>query len=265
MNKFKKLGVIFTLAFVLCGCYKMNINVEVANDGKTSMSMDMLMQESVLDYMGQGADDLEKSFKEGMGESAKDVKFTKLEKTIDDDKYVGFKAELPKEAAEQMAKQSVKVEDKKIIFEMAKEDLDSLNGALGESQAGMGDADPEEMKAQGIELNFTVKMPGKIISTTAGEIDGNTVVVDLLTSNEAIKIESEKAADNTMLYIIGGVAAVVIIAGVVIFLKKKNKNDETDAPITTEAKTAEPEIKTEETVETVKEETVVENNDTETK
>lgn len=49
MNKFKKLGVIFTLAFVLCGCYKMNINVEVANDGKTSMSMDMLMQESVLD------------------------------------------------------------------------------------------------------------------------------------------------------------------------------------------------------------------------
>lgn len=222
MKKIKQLFLVCIMAFMLCGCYKANINITVNSDGTADMAMEMLVSESALEYMGATVDDMKESMMQSMDEDVKEsTKIKDISKTYDDEKYVGFEMTYDlKDAKANEFKDIIKIKDDTITFIMDENDVSDL---------GSDQLDDYGTSMDGIEFNMNVTMPGKILKNNVGEVDGNTVKINLLTFKESkIEIKSELGGSNNTLMIVGIVAAVVVIAGVAFFLIKKNKKKDND-------------------------------------
>lgn len=83
----------------------------------------------------------------------------------------------------------------------------------------------EYVELTGIELTYTLTMPGTITSTDVGTIseDGSSVTIDLfdLADLESAQVVSEVASVPWLWIAIGGGALIVVIGGVVVMKKKK--------------------------------------------
>lgn len=120
----------------------------------------------------------------------------------------------------------------KYIYDASKgqEFLDSMNSSDSDIDSPIGDysemteAQIKQMKAMGVELTYTVEMPGTITKTEVGEIKDNKVVIDLLEASgkENYYIESEEP--NFVSVIAIAVAVILVLALVFIFLLKPKKN-----------------------------------------
>ena len=221
MKKLRNLFVVFTMAFVLLGCYKVNMTIEVDSKGNAEMAMDFLIQESMLSYTGEDIDSLKDSATQSFSSKEKDkIKFKDLEKEIDGEKYVGFTMTYPKATAKE-TKKSIKVENDKVTFVMD----DSYLSALGADSLTNG-ADMSELESAGVEFTLTVKMPGEITEASAGKIDGDKVVINLLKTDKEIKIISKNGNGNMLLYVGIGVGVVIIAAAAFFFFKKKKGNED---------------------------------------
>lgn len=222
MKKVKQLFLVCVMAFMLCGCYKANISITVHSDGTADMAMEMLVSEQALNYMDATVDDLKESMMQSMSEDVKDTtKIKEISKTYDDEKYVGFEMSYDLEKAKSNEfKKIIKIKDDTISFIMDENDVSDL---------GSDELDDYGTSMDGIEFNMNVTMPGKILENNVGEVEGNTVKINLLTFKESsIEIKSELGGSDNTLMIVGGVAAVVVIAGVAFFLIKKNKKKDND-------------------------------------
>lgn len=242
MKKVKQLFLVCAMAFMLCGCYKANINITVHSDGTADMAMEMLVSESALSYMDASVEDLKESMMQSMDEDVKKSTTIKdISRTYDDEKYVGFEMSYDLEDAKPYEfKDIIKIKNDTITFLMDENDVRDL---------GSDELDEYGESMDGIEFNMNVTMPGKILENNVGEVDGNTVKINLLTFKESkIEIKSELGGSDNTLMIVGIVAAVVVIAGVAFFLIKKNKKKDNDgsddlrpidpnAPVTNDVKT----------------------------
>lgn len=221
MKKVKQLFLVCAMAFMLCGCYKANINITVHSDGTADMAMEMLVSEQALNYMDATVDDLKESMMQSMDEDVKEsTKIKEISRTYDDEKYVGFEMSYDLEKAKSDEfKKIIKIKDDTISFIMDANDVSGLGSDQLDDYSSM----------DGIEFNMNVTMPGKILKNNVGEVDGNTVKINLLTFKESkIEIKSELGGSDNTLMIVGIVAAVVVIAGVAFFLIKKNKKKDND-------------------------------------
>lgn len=221
MKKVKQLFLVCAMAFMLCGCYKANINITVHSDGTADMAMEMLVSEQALNYMDATVDDLKESMMQSMDEDVKETtKIKEISRTYDDEKYVGFEMSYDLEKAKSDEfKKIIKIKDDTISFIMDANDVSGLGSDQLDDYSSM----------DGIEFNMNVTMPGKILKNNVGEVDGNTVKINLLTFKESkIEIKSELGGSDNTLMIVGIVAAVIVIAGVAFFLIKKNKKKDND-------------------------------------
>lgn len=221
MKKVKQLFLVCAMAFMLCGCYKANINITVHSDGTADMAMEMLVSEQALNYMDATVDDLKESMMQSMDEDVKETtKIKEISRTYDDEKYVGFEMSYDLEKAKSDEfKKIIKIKDDTISFIMDANDVSGLGSDQLDDYSSM----------DGIEFNMNVTMPGKILKNNVGEVDGNTVKINLLTFKESkIEIKSELGGSDNTLMIVGIIAAVVVIAGVAFFLIKKNKKKDND-------------------------------------
>lgn len=221
MKRVKQLFLVCAMAFMLCGCYKANINITVHSDGTADMAMEMLVSEQALNYMDATVDDLKESMMQSMDEDVKETtKIKEISRTYDDEKYVGFEMSYDLEKAKSNEfKKIIKIKDDTISFIMDANDVSGLGSDQLDDYSSM----------DGIEFNMNVTMPGKIIKNNVGEVDGNTVKINLLTFKESkIEIKSELGGSDNTLIIVGIIAAVVVIAGVAFFLIKKNKKKDND-------------------------------------
>lgn len=221
MKKVKQLFLVCAMAFMLCGCYKANLNITVHSDGTADMAMEMLVSEQALNYMDATVDDLKESMMQSMDEDVKEsTKIKEISRTYDDEKYVGFEMSYDLEKAKSDEfKKIIKIKDDTISFIMDANDVSGLGSDQLDDYSSM----------DGIEFNMNVTMPGKILKNNVGEVDGNTVKINLLTFKESkIEIKSELGGSDNTLMIVGIVAAVVVIAGVAFFLIKKNKKKDND-------------------------------------
>lgn len=221
MKKVKQLFLVCAMAFMLCGCYKANINITVHSDGTADMAMEMLVSEQALNYMDATVDDLKESMMQSMDEDVKEsTKIKEISRTYDDEKYVGFEMSYDLEKAKSDEfKKIIKIKDDTISFIMDANDVSGLGSDQLDDYSSM----------DGIEFNMNVTMPGKILKNNVGEVDGNTVKINLLTFKESkIEIKSELGGSDNTIMIVGIIAAVVVIAGVAFFLIKKNKKKDND-------------------------------------
>lgn len=221
MKKIKKLLFISILSVCLMGCMKLNMNIRIDETGKLTYDMDMLVSESLLEMSGASIEDLKSSMEEES--SMQGAKFKEIEKTIDDEKWVGYNIKPDDELVEF---QAATVKDGKVTLEVPRDVLSSFSGEMEATEEEM-----QEMESMGAEVNMNFIMPGKVKSTTVGEIvDDNTVKINLLktTATEEVVIVSEIESDSNMLMIgivVVGIAILAVI-GFVYFKKSKTKKNE---------------------------------------
>ena len=234
MKKLLKTLSLLLAVFLLTGCMKMTINLEVNADKSVNTSMDFLMEESALTASQMTKEEFVEQMKEQMlsSEETKNVKVTSIEETINASNWVGVRMEGLTSTADEMGvnitEETIDGKDC-IVLKLPMEDLSQqMDSQLLQS----ADYSVDKMKALGLEMVINVKMPGKATSNV-GTVDGQNVKIDLLelvsqshATNEIV-ISSPKSAGMDMKFIFIGIGALVIIGIVVFVLKNKKKTKQT--------------------------------------
>lgn len=234
MKKLLKTLSLLLAVFLLTGCMKMTINLEVNADKSVNTSMDFLMEESALTASQMTKEEFVEQMKEQMlsSEETKNVKVTSIEETINASNWVGVRMEGLASTADEMGvnitEETIDGKDC-IVLKLPMEDLSQqMDSQLLQS----ADYSVDKMKALGLEMVINVKMPGKATSNV-GTVDGQNVKIDLLelvsqshATNEIV-ISSPKSAGMDMTFIFIGIGALVIIGIVVFVLKNKEKTKQT--------------------------------------
>ena len=234
MKKLLKTLSLLLAVFLLTGCMKMTINLEVNADKSVNTSMDFLMEESALTASQMTKEEFVEQMKEQMlsSEETKNVKVTSIEETINASNWVGVRMEGLASTADEMGRNPTEetIDGKDcIVLKLPMEDLSQqMDSQLLQS----ADYSVDKMKALGLEMVINVKMPGKATSNV-GTVDGQNVKIDLLelvsqshATNEIV-ISSPKSAGMDMTFIFIGIGALVIIGIVVFVLKNKKKTKQT--------------------------------------
>ena len=226
MKKLLKTLSLLLAVFLLTGCMKMTINLEVNADKSVNTSMDFLMEESALTASQMTKEEFVEQMKEQMlsSEETKNVKVTSIEETINASNWVGVRMEGLASTADEMGvnitEETIDGKDC-IVLKLPMEDLSQqMDSQLLQS----ADYSVDKMKALGLEMVINVKMPGKATSNV-GTVDGQNVKIDLLelvsqshATNEIV-ISSPKSAGMDMTFIFIGI--------VVFVLKNKKKTKQT--------------------------------------
>ena len=234
MKKLLKTLSLLLAVFLLTGCMKMTINLEVNADKSVNTSMDFFMEESALTASQMTKEEFVEQMKEQMlsSEETKNVKVTSIEETINASNWVGVRMEGLASTADEMGvnitEETIDGKDC-IVLKLPMEDLSQqMDSQLLQS----ADYSVDKMKALGLEMVINVKMPGKATSNV-GTVDGQNVKIDLLelvsqshATNEIV-ISSPKSAGMDMTFIFIGIGALVIIGIVVFVLKNKKKTKQT--------------------------------------
>ena len=234
MKKLLKTLSLLLAVFLLTGCMKITINLEVNADKSVNTSMDFLMEESALTASQMTKEEFVEQMKEQMlsSEETKNVKVTSIEETINASNWVGVRMEGLTSTADEMGvnitEETIDGKDC-IVLKLPMEDLSQqMDSQLLQS----ADYSVDKMKALGLEMVINVKMPGKATSNV-GTVDGQNVKIDLLelvsqshATNEIV-ISSPKSAGMDMTFIFIGIGALVIIGIVVFVLKNKKKTKQT--------------------------------------
>ena len=234
MKKLLKTLSLLLAVFLLTGCMKMTINLEVNADKSVNTSMDFLMEESALTASQMTKEEFVEQMKEQMlsSEETKNVKVTSIEETINASNWVGVRMEGLASTADEMGvnitEETIDGKDC-IVLKLPMEDLSQqMDSQLLQS----ADYSVDKMKALGLEMVINVKIPGKATSNV-GTVDGQNVKIDLLelvsqshATNEIV-ISSPKSAGMDMTFIFIGIGALVIIGIVVFVLKNKKKTKQT--------------------------------------
>ncbi len=219
MKKLFRVALAFLLVFMLVGCMKYTITVNVNKDGTANLVMEQLI---LKEYLSD--EDFESMYQENLVQIA-DVKgatVKKVEKKIDNKDYRGTLIEYPNAiGSDQFGDElAITVKDNTISIKLP---LDGLGDAMQSE-----DVDLSTLKAMGASMVLIINMPGEIIESSGGEAKGKTLTVDLLSfSGKEIsataKIGGGGSGGNMLYYLIGGGAALVVVGlAVVVLGKKKN-------------------------------------------
>ena len=208
------------LSFILCGCMQINVKYVIEEDGKVKLGGTYLIQDSFIEQYDVSMDDLKESIaNDGSDLSEDDYTFKEITKTIDDVKYQGIEF-MSNTAIEMPDDDTINLDIKngKAAFTM---DTTSLTSDIQDSGY-----DKDSLEAMGFKMTFTIEMPYPIKEASEGEIDGNSVTINLLDiNNQKITITAEKDS-STLLYIGIGIGIAAIALSSFIIIKKRKKAPE---------------------------------------
>jgi hypothetical protein len=212
------------IALLLSGCFKVNMNLDVAADDTVSGTAVIAVDESLLELSGQSVDDLfaDMDLSElPAGSSAEPYR---------EDGFVGQQVTFDSVPLSEFAGSgalSATGEDLSIVREG---DEFHVSGAFDMSgEEFTGTEVPQEF-LENFEFTIAITFPGKVVSAT-GDIDGNTVTWEP-TIGENTRIEAVASAipsSSSPILLIVLVALGALVLGAVVFFLTHRK----PAPATT--------------------------------
>lgn len=231
MKRIIKVFMVAFMAVALCGCIKMNVEVEVKSDLSMDAKMDVLMEEEMITSSGQDVNETIEGMKKQLTseDSMKDAKVSSIEKTIDGKKWVGVSVEglSQKDEVNGVLKKETVDGKEKIVLTLP---MDELSDEMDLDSMGGGLYTIDQMKKLGLEMTMTIKMPAEVTSNV-GTVDGNQVTIDLLDlmangqkNDIVISSDVSNGMDMTIVYVVLGL--VIIAGGIFFVLKKKKKGNE---------------------------------------
>jgi len=239
---------------MLCGCYKINIDVTVDKEGNLTANETVLLREDSLTSAGVTADDVTENMIKSAKESYPDNEVESVSRTIDDKKYIGYVVK----NIDLSDAYKAEVKDNKVTLTIDMTSTpDDLQDMIDELNSYAEDSEEYADYRKDMEMTLTVNMPGKAVSNF-GAVHENTVTIDLLNDmpTETVVISSE--LPNNMIWVFAGIAAVLVIGLAVYFLTRK-KNKKPAEAVVSETKEAVEQVaetvaeKTEEAVAAVEE------------
>lgn len=225
MKKIMKLLTIFSLIFVLTGCMKMNMNIEVSKDLKMNMNVEMLMQESFLSTINMTKDEFFQTMEKEVSSEMNGAQIEPIEKTIAGQTWIGLvaKANHVDDDVQDMLKKDGNMMTLTLPLEEL-QDVDELEDM---------DYSLQDLKNTGVEMNVSIKMPGKV-SSNVGNVDGDTVTIDLieLMSQDhqldqivvTCDLSKSQFVNQVWIYVVSGLGILVFIVILIFIIKNKKKN-----------------------------------------
>jgi hypothetical protein len=235
MKKFIKLVALSCLLIVMTGCMKMKIGVDIIDEDTVETTMTMLMEESYAN-LGGGED----PFKDSLSEfEDMDADIKEIEEEYDGDTYVGYEITVYDEAYNQNFIDNYLYfdeEDGKEVYSLIMP-LDDMYDQMdmGGYESSMGSYSPKDLEDMGIEMTMSFTFPYDISEASAGEVDGDTVTINIfelmdeeIDEVEVTAEESGSGLGSTLLYV--AIAIVVIAGGAVAFIVIRNKKNNNVIP-----------------------------------
>lgn len=231
--------VLIVLLFITLGCFTAEIGMNIGPDGKGTMSimMDMTAMKPFVDMNADaGVMYTKANICETFMKSAQDPSTAGTTPTPGISDIKDF-------TCEAIDDYKVKLNSKQLDF--VEQGLLTIDGDTytltlkGNNDGNAAEVTPEQkqqMKMLGVKMSYVIAMPGPVLETNAGTINGNKVTIDLIENleklNEGIVIKSNGPTGGFMLDfsdpmilagIGGGVIVIIIIIILVVVLMKKKK------------------------------------------
>lgn len=228
MKKLFKSLAIFAMVLALTGCMKIRYQINITDKDNADVNIMILYSKEMMDTYNMSQEDIKEQLLED--ENLKDWDLVDVSEKIDGEKYVGFKATAPKEVSEEIL-EGLNVKGNKYTLKLEGSEFDDTINTDEFNQLGYS---VEQLEKMGLEFNIKISMPGKIKSSSIGEVKDNAVTIGLtdlekLSNDIVIVSESSSSSSSNSGLIIGAIAVVVVVgAGAFYFFKKKNKTDESN-------------------------------------
>lgn len=224
-KRFKSLSLIL-LAFLLSGCMKMNMTLDVSGNGKVKTSVRMLASEDTLKTSGMKESEFTESLKKQFTKNNKDVSAHVIKETHDGKKYIGVEAS---NAMSSSIKAVVKNGRVQVTIPMKTFTSALTDNNITSETLNNFNMNEESLKKNGVEMKLVFNMPDKAKSNI-GEVKGNKVTVDLLheilktdakAENIVVSSKTGKTFDAKILFLIIGSLALII--AIILYALKKSK------------------------------------------
>lgn len=226
----KTVKFIFLLIILICvsGCVKLNYNQSIDKEGHSNIELEMdisLMLTGMLEEMSNDST---------IDNPCLDIEENKSEALLDWNivcEYDG-KGILKLIGSKVLTQEDDFFVEKSIIKTKYKYNpknlLQNTNSQSGLNSEELESMSPAQLEIFGVEYKYTLVMPGEIISSNYGDIDGNKVVINLLEvpSEDEILIISES---KNMLVIYTGIVILILLLLMILYIlyksiKKKKSN-----------------------------------------
>ncbi len=215
MKKTLKMILIVFASFILCGCVRIRVNLDVAGSGKVKGAMTFLIQDEFLNAGGASVSDqinslIDQYAKEYPGSTVREAHETDGDVSYSGISVSGFQSE-------ELA--AVKEGSDLVLHIPVRQAADSLAAAAGT----MSGIDLSTLKNYGAELTLKVSMPGAAVSN-AGTVSGRTVTIDLLdlpAGTEEIVISCKAGMPAAAMLGIG-IAVIALSGGAYYAMRKRN-------------------------------------------
>lgn len=172
----KKLFLVGIMLLSLTGCVKGNVDIEFIDESNASLTIEVLIQEDLLDSYGTSLTDLKHKLTNS-GLSTWENK--ELKKDINGTQYIGFQLIAPKDINKSLL--SFFTTNKKEGTYQVTIDHSTINNIFNTSEIeDINNYSLTNLKTMGLELNLNIKMPGNISETSYGKIQDNQVKINLL-------------------------------------------------------------------------------------
>lgn len=172
----KKLFFVGIMLLSLTGCVKGNVDIEFIDESNASLTIEVLIQEDLLDSYGTSLTDLKHKL---TNSELSTWENKELKKDINGTQYIGFQLIAPKDINKSLL--SFFTTNKKEGTYQVTIDHSTINNIFNTSEIeDINNYSLTNLKTMGLELNLNIKMPGNISETSYGKIQDNQVKINLL-------------------------------------------------------------------------------------
>ena len=172
----KKLFLVGIMLLSLTGCVKGNVDIEFIDESNASLTIEVLIQEDLLDSYGTSLTDLKHKL---TNSELNTWENKELKKDINGTQYIGFQLIAPKDINKSLL--SFFTTNKKEGTYQVTIDHSTINNIFNTSEIeDINNYSLTNLKTMGLELNLNIKMPGNISETSYGKIQDNQVKINLL-------------------------------------------------------------------------------------
>ena len=162
----KKLFLVGIMLLSLTGCVKGNVDIEFIDESNASLTIEVLIQEDLLDSYGTSLTDLKHKL---TNSELSTWENKELKKDINGTQYIGFQLIAPKDINKKEGTYQVTIDHSTINNIFNTSEIEDINNYS-----------LTNLKTMGLELNLNIKMPGNISETSYGKIQDNQVKINLL-------------------------------------------------------------------------------------
>ena len=172
----KKLFLVGIMLLSLTGWVKGNVDIEFIDESNASLTIEVLIQEDLLDSYGTSLTDLKHKL---TNSELSTWENKELKKDINGTQYIGFQLIAPKDINKSLL--SFFTTNKKEGTYQVTIDHSTINNIFNTSEIeDINNYSLTNLKTMGLELNLNIKMPGNISETSYGKIQDNQVKINLL-------------------------------------------------------------------------------------